>query len=151
MCMSVPQIAVLPISISTSLLPTLGSGTSSSQIPGAASFLTNAFNGCTSFYHSQLLAYRAECLDGLVELLAGERRRHLGADSGLTLRHHRERKADHVDAVLEEAIGHAAGEGGIAQHHGDDGVLARLQVETEARQAGTEIARILMKPGAQLR
>src|SRR5487761_747921 len=108
MCMSVPQIAVLPTSINTSLWPTLGSGTSSSQIPGAASFLTSAFNGPTSFYDSQLLAHRPECLDGLVELLAAERRRHLSADSGLALRHHREGETDHIDTTLEEAVGHAA-------------------------------------------
>ncbi len=41
--MSVPQIAVLRIRISTSFGPTLGSGTSSSQIPGARSALTSAF------------------------------------------------------------------------------------------------------------
>jgi hypothetical protein len=34
--MSVPQIAVFAISMSTSLGPTLGSGISSSQIPGFA-------------------------------------------------------------------------------------------------------------------
>src|SRR6185437_16864370 len=135
MCMSVPQIAVLPISISTSLWPTFGSGTSSSQIPGAASFLTSAFNGPTSphavrracsLHDPKLFAHRAECLDGLVQLLARERRRHLGADSRLTLRHHGVGKADHIDAALEEAIGHAAGKNGIAQHHGDDGMLTRF-------------------------
>ena len=36
MCMSVPQIAVLAISISTSFGPTRGSGMSVSQMPGAA-------------------------------------------------------------------------------------------------------------------
>src|SRR5512137_1464618 len=43
MCMSVPQIAVLPTLISTSLGPTLGSGISSIQMPGSAFAFTSAF------------------------------------------------------------------------------------------------------------
>ena len=43
MCMSVPQIAVFAISMSTSFGPTLGSAISSSQMPGFACCLTSAF------------------------------------------------------------------------------------------------------------
>src|ERR1700676_552513 len=43
MCMSVPQIAERCTLMSTSLCPTEGSGTSCSQIPGAARALTSAF------------------------------------------------------------------------------------------------------------
>src|SRR2546430_10265227 len=80
MCMSVPQIAVLAISISTSLGPTLGSGMSSSQIPGAACCLTSAFMIC-SLKHAELAADAGEGVHGALELLARERRGHLRADA----------------------------------------------------------------------
>ncbi len=59
--MSVPQIAVLPTLISTSLGPTLGSGMSSIQMPGSAFALTSAFmlrcsSGAVSASVSQLPA-----------------------------------------------------------------------------------------------
>src|SRR2546429_2994432 len=76
MCMAVPQIAVLAISISTSLGPTLGSGMSSSQIPGAACCLTSAFMIC-SLKHAELAADAGEGVHGALELLARERRGHL--------------------------------------------------------------------------
>ena len=43
MCKSVPQMPVRSTRISTSLMPTSGSGTSSSQRPGFRSFFTSAF------------------------------------------------------------------------------------------------------------
>src|SRR5215831_17493513 len=43
MCKSVPQTPVLSTRISTSSLPTAGTGTSSSQRPGSARALTSAF------------------------------------------------------------------------------------------------------------
>src|SRR5256885_6727656 len=82
MCMSVPQIAVLAISISTSLGPTLGSGMSSSQIPGAACCLTSAFMIC-SLKHAELAADAGEGVHGALELLARERRGQLRADARL--------------------------------------------------------------------
>ena len=42
MCTSVPQIPVRSTLISTSLIPIRGTGTSSSQRPGLASFFTRA-------------------------------------------------------------------------------------------------------------
>ena len=45
MCTSVPQIPVLATRILTSLIPTPGSGTSSSQRPGSARLFTSAFTG----------------------------------------------------------------------------------------------------------
>ena len=51
---------------------------------------------------------------------------------------------------LEQALGHAAGEGGVAEHHRDDRVLAGLEVEAGLRQAGAEDARVLEQPRAQL-
>src|SRR5215469_8255568 len=104
MCMSVPQIAVLAISMSTSLGPTFGSGMSVSQMPGAACCLTSAFmafsllgsiaslKGCgqkravASTNHAELAPDGGERLERLNELLAGMGRRHLRADACLTLR-----------------------------------------------------------------
>src|SRR3981081_2200769 len=97
MCISVPQIAVLAISISTSLGPTLGSGMSSSQIPGAARCLPNAFMirfsrevaGGASAEHAELAAHAGEGVHGALELLACQRRGHLGADARLPAGHRR--------------------------------------------------------------
>src|SRR5438309_4217591 len=108
--MSVPQIAVLAISISTSLGPTLGSGISSSQMPGAACCLTSAFIVDFQLEHAELAAYAAEGVHGPFELLARQRRGHLRADARLPFGHDRIGEADDVHAALQQRIGHAAGE-----------------------------------------
>src|SRR5580704_14989 len=157
MCMSVPQIAVLAISMSTSLCPTVGSGMSSSQMPGVECCLTSAF----MFFFRELSARRAEYtqlaadvgegLQRTLELAALERRRHLGANARLALGHDREGEADDVHAALEQRIRHAAGERGIAEHHRDDRMLAGLEVESRPREAGAEEARVVEQLRAQLR
>src|SRR5579863_5947860 len=115
MCMSVPQIAVFAISISTSFGPTRGSGMSVSQMPGAACSLTSAFIGSlssdggegASADDAQLAADAREGVERLLELRARERRGHLGADACLPLGHHGVGEADDVHPLLEEALGHA--------------------------------------------
>src|SRR5882757_7167103 len=138
MCMSVPQIAVLAISINTSLGPTLGSGMSSSQIPGAACCLTSAFMICSSvrarrgrfkLKQAELAAHPGEGIHGALELLARERRGHLGADARLPFGHDWIGEADDIYAVLQQPVGHAARERRIPDHHRDDGMLARLEIE----------------------
>src|ERR1700733_4281615 len=132
MCMSVPQMAVLAISISTSLGPTFGSGISLSQMPGAACSLTSAFmlwplwGRCRrlSMDHSQLTADLRERLQRARQLLTGEGGRHLRADARLALGHHRVGEADDVHPACEQGIGHAAGECSIPEHHWNDRVLA---------------------------
>src|SRR5579862_2380313 len=155
MCMSVPQIAVLAISISTSLCPTLGSGMSSSQIPGAACCLTSAFMSLalvqSLLEDTELAADLGEGGHGALELRARERCRHLRADARLALRHHRVREADHVHAAFQQPVGHAAGERRIPQHHRNDGMLAWLQVESRARHRIAEETRVLEQLLAQLR
>src|SRR5579863_4079835 len=148
MCISVPQIAVLAILISTSLWPTLGSGMSLSQMPGAACSLTNAFMAAfpaaaASVNQAQLPADLAEGRERPLELGARMGGGHLRADARLTLRHHRVGEADDVDAALEERIGHAASERRITQHHRDDRMLAGLQAKAGARQPVAEEARVL--------
>src|SRR5580700_10815716 len=138
--MSVPQIAVLAISISTSLGPTLGSGMSASQMPGAACCLTSAFIGgsfgkrCSSADDAELAADAGESRERLLKLRAGEGGRHLCADACLPLGHHRKGEADDVDPALKQCIGHAAGERRIAQHHRDNRVLAGLEIEAGTRE-----------------
>src|SRR5579864_4102590 len=109
MCMSVPQIAVFAISISTSLCPTLGSGMSSSQIPGAACCLTSAFMSLalvqSLLQDTELAADLGEGGHGALELCARERCRHLRADARLALGHHRVREADHVHRSEERRVG----------------------------------------------
>src|SRR3954468_16726332 len=108
MCTSVPQIAVFLTLISTSFGPISGTGTSSIQMPGSALAFTSAFimfdillslesldpeslfaTG-PSGNHAQLPADRAERFHGPVDVGAGVRRRHLGADARLAFRHHGE-------------------------------------------------------------
>src|SRR5215469_11554821 len=122
MCMSVPQIAVLAISMSTSLGPTLGSGMSSSQMPGCACCLTSAFMCCSSWgwparftgdalsvQHAELVSDAREGFQSLLELLARQRGGHLRTDARLALRHHRIREADDVHPACEQRIRHARG------------------------------------------
>src|SRR5215470_15948547 len=125
MCMSVPQIAVLAISIRASFGPTFGSGMSSSQMPGAACCLTSAFMGTFAgrgggaLDDLELAADTREGRDRLLELRAAERGRHLRADARLALGHDREGEADDVHALGEQLLGHAAGERGVADHDRD--------------------------------
>ena len=63
---------------------------------------------------------------------------HLGADARLAHRHDRVGEADRVDAELEQAVRHAHGERGIAEHHRDDRVLAGHQVEARGREPRAE-------------
>src|SRR5882672_7518968 len=122
MCTSVPQIAVFLILISTSLGPISGTGTSSIQMPGSALAFTSAFImfdillsleslDAESLFggsgnDAQFLADRAERFHRTIDIGAGVRRRHLRADAGLTLWHHRERKSDDIDATLQHARRH---------------------------------------------
>src|SRR5688572_8965159 len=180
MCMSVPQIAVLRTLMSTSLWPTRGSGMSCSQMPGSARALTRAFMVGAGFAlfavllagsedgarvantannanpapilldDGELAPDLCECVDGAVQVRPREARGHLRADARLALRHHREREADDVDAVREQAVGHAHREARIAQHDRDDGMLAGNQVEAQRAHAFAEVARVVEQALAEL-
>ena len=63
-------------------------------------------------------------------------RRHLGADAGLTAGHHRETEADDVDAEFERPGGEVLGQLRIAQHDGDDRMLARQKGEAGVGHGG---------------
>src|SRR6516164_8830463 len=150
MCMSVPQIAVFAISMSTSLGPTWGSGISSSQMPGFACCLTRAFMRL-SVKDPELAAYAGEGVQSRLELRACQARGHLRADARLALRHHRVGEADHVHPAREQRVGHARGERRIAEHHRDDRMLAGFQVEARGGESGAEEARVIEELRSQLR
>src|SRR5262245_12011590 len=59
---------------------------------------------------SQLVSHSGERLDGELLVLAAVGRRDLDADAGLALRHDRVGEADRVDPLLEQPLGHAAGQ-----------------------------------------
>ena len=109
MCMSVPQIAVLRMRISTSLGPMVGSATSISQMPGSALALTSAFMGGSSGDEAELAPGGGECRDRLLEVGARVGGAHLRADPRLPLGDDGEREADHVHAQLQQALRHASG------------------------------------------
>src|ERR687892_9361 len=121
MWMSVPQIAALRTLISRSFGPTTGTGTSSIQIPGSGLLFTSAFMSADT----ELTADLGKGGERQVEMFAAVSRRHLGANPGLALGYDRIRETDHVDALVEQPIGHIPGQVSIAQHDRDDRVLAR--------------------------
>src|SRR6185369_1615539 len=102
MCMSVPQIAVLRMRISTSLGPTAGLGPSVIQMPGSRRALASVL--MRQVYRvfvalpcdAELPADLRERRDGALDVLRLVRRGHLRADARLAARHDREREADHV-------------------------------------------------------
>src|SRR5262249_38272124 len=79
--------------------------------------------------HTQFASRFRERSHSLVELFRSMRRRELDADAGLALGHHGVAEADDVDAALQQLVGHLRRQGGVAEHHGQDRMLARLEVE----------------------
>src|SRR5690349_10162617 len=104
MCMSVPQIAVLPILMSTSLGPTLGTSMSRIQMPGFASLFTSAFISGPSFDELERPADLDEGGDRAIELCVRQSRRHLRADARFAFRHDGERESDDVDSFAEQLV-----------------------------------------------
>ena len=72
------------------------------------------------------------------------------ADPGLALRYDWIGKSDDVDALLEHGVGKAAGEGGIAEHDGRDGMRAFENLEAIIGQLFTEIFCVGLETIAQL-
>jgi hypothetical protein len=69
-------------------------------------------------------------------------RAELHADARLALGHHREREADHVDALASSASGHLVRERGVAEHDRHDGVNAGLDREARGRHPRSEARRV---------
>src|SRR5450631_3041663 len=128
MWMSVPQMLAWRTRMRTSLGPTSGTGTSFIQMPGSRLALTSAL---MSVDDSQRTTDGGKGGHGGVQLLRGVRGRHLGADACLSLRHHREAEAHHVDALLQHAVREGAGQLGVSEHDGNNRVLAGHEPEAE--------------------
>ena len=79
------------------------------------------------------------------------RGRHLRADARLALGHDREREGDHVDPLVEQALGHLDGDACIAEHHGDDRMPGSGQRESGLVHAGPEALRRCARAGVAAR
>src|SRR5262245_46634363 len=80
-----------------------------------------------------------------VELFRGVCCRELNADSRLALGHDGETEADNVDAAVEQLVGDLTRQRRVAQHHGQDRVLSRLELKAGALQGGAELLGVGMK------
>src|SRR5688500_11496894 len=150
LCRSAPQIAVRLTRINTSFGPTVGFGTSCRSMPTAARALTNACMMLCRFVgvdresnDAELFAHERECGDGLVELLASVRRRLLRANARLAVRDHRERKADDINTVIQQTLRELGRDLGITQHHWNDRMFTRHQVEPRRGHFFSEVSRIV--------
>jgi hypothetical protein len=70
--------------------------------------------GTNPLDHSEFLAGLHECLDTLIELLAGVGGADLGADAGFAFGDDRKEETHRIDAVFEEFFGKLLGQRGIA-------------------------------------
>src|SRR5215469_1660941 len=102
-------------------------------------------------HDSQLASDEPECLDGAVDVLRRERRRHLRADARLPVRYDRIGEADYIDTLLEQPLCHPRRKYRIAEHHGNDGMLAGTQLEASPLEPLPKAARVAREPLAQLR
>src|SRR5262249_52744513 len=139
---SVPQIAVCRIRIITSLWPTSGFFTRASTRPGPRSSFANAFITRLlpdpSSHDPERPADAPERRHGAIDFVVGVRCAHLRADPGLALGQNGIGKADHIDTFGEQRVGHPRRELRVAQHYGDDRVLAGDEREARCRHRTTE-------------
>src|SRR5688572_17702697 len=154
MWMSVPQIAVLSMRISTSFGPGSGFGSSPSQIPGSGRDLINACMVPSLAGHAEFAPGLDKGRRRFLEHRARVARAHLGPDPRPAHRHDRIREADGIHAELEQAVRHAHGERRVADHHRDDRMLAGQQPESGGRELRPEPGRVrrqlLARPGRRL-
>src|SRR5262249_14126380 len=76
--------------------------------------------------HAQFLANLGKRLNRPIQLLRRVRGRKLYTDARLALRDDGEAEADDVDAMLQQLVGHLAGQSGVADHDRQDRVVAGL-------------------------
>src|SRR6185437_17010299 len=132
MCISVPQIAVRCTLMSTSLWPTDGSGTSSSQMPGSARALTNAFMSLPLVNDGEIPSRHLERMHDPVELFPGVCSAHLGSNSRFSMGNDRKREGHDIHALGLHPLRQIDRQGRVAQHDRNDRVFARNQVESRA-------------------
>src|SRR5215472_19060413 len=81
---------------------------------------------------AHLVTGSGECSHRCLEILAGVRGGDLGPDPRLADWYHRIAKADYINALVQEQIGHPGSTRGIANHDGDDRVVTWQNVEAQA-------------------
>src|SRR5450755_4391654 len=142
---SVPQMAVLPTRIRTSLCPTSGLFTWTSFSPGPGVVFESAFivssmamdplaNGAERPAH---FGKRGDCA---IDVRGRVRGAHLGSQARLALGHDGIRKADHVNAFLEQRVCKTRGKLRVTEHHWNDRMVPRHQIEAKP---GERIAKAL--------
>src|SRR5574340_1220911 len=87
-----------------------------------------------------LLAYLPERLDGPVEVMLLVGGGELGADAGLTLRHHRKEESHGIDPLGEQVAGKVLGQLGVVQHDRHDRALALLDIEAGLLEQAAPVA-----------
>src|SRR5690606_18279125 len=127
--MSVPQIAVLRMRMSRSLCPMAGLGTSTISSPTTGCILAKALmnapaparfalacghlagsrGGATRLANdAQIAPHTGEGLNGPIDVLWRMGGAHLGTNAGAPLGNHRIGETDHIDALRQQGLGHAA-------------------------------------------
>src|SRR5450755_4169280 len=145
MCTSVPQMAVLRTRIRTSLWPTSGLFTWTSFRPGpgvtlASAFIVSSMAIGQSANGAERLADLGERGDRAFYLCRIVRGAHLGSQARLALGHDGVRKADHVNAFLEERVRKTRGKLRVTEHDRNDRMVPRDQIEAKP---GERIAKAL--------
>ncbi len=147
--MSVPQMAERCTLMRTSLWPTDGSGHILHPDPGFRTSLDQRFHRLSLMNDAELAARATERLDHLIELRRGMRGAQLSANSRLSMGHDRKGERDDVDALGLHALREPHRERGLAEHDGNDGVLAGKQIEPQALHVLAKIPGVRMHPLAQ--
>ena len=92
-----------------------------------------------------------ERLERAVQLVLGMQRADLDPDAGLALGYDRIEETNDIDAALEQLLGELLGLFGVVNHHRNDRVLARLDVEAQGGKAAAEQLGVALQPVAQFR
>jgi hypothetical protein len=90
-----------------------------------------------------------ECPNRELQILAAMGRAHLRADARGALRHDGIEKADHVDSFFQHPPGEFLGQRCVAEHDGNDRVLAGFQHQPGFCEAGAEKLRVRFERVAQ--
>src|SRR3712207_6132715 len=91
---------------------------------------------------AKFLAYLDKGSNTLVELLCGMGCRELHSDACLTLRNHRIAEASNVDSLVQQQSGILLCQRSIVNHHGADGTLGRVNIETGSHHLVSKVVHV---------
>src|SRR5688572_26194564 len=114
--------------ISTSSGPRTGTGSSRISSPGAGLVFTRARIKISS-NNLQFLGGALEGCHRLIDIRWRQGGRHLGADAGLALRNDGVKKSGHIYTFREQTLSELLSQSRFPEHHRNDRMLARQQVE----------------------